>query len=72
VGANDLATITLPDGMTNVTHVDLRDNQLCSLALPDGLVRLSRLWLYGNPLLSVTVPFGMNLDGLTVYGYAMD
>jgi internalin A len=72
VGANDLATITLPDGMTNVTDVDLRDNQLRSLALPDGLVRLSSLWLNGNPLLSVSVPFGMNLDGLTVYGYSKD
>ena len=56
----ELISITLPDGLTNLKSLDLESNDLRSLTLPEGLTSLQVLDLSGNRLTSLTLP-----DGLT-------
>ncbi len=65
----NLTSLTLPVGMTNLTGLNLSENQLTNVVLPPDLGRLESLNLGGNQLTSLTVPSGLtNLVGFFVTG----
>src|SRR5207237_857339 len=63
-------SLILPEGLTNLTTLNLSANQLTNLILPQGLTRLSTLRLDGNPLTRLTLPDG--LTNLTVLDISFD
>ena len=65
LSGNQLTSLTLPVGLTNLTALNLSENQLTNLVLPPDLNRLESLDLGGNQLTSLNLPAGLtNLIGL--------
>ena len=59
-GNTNLARLTLPPGLTNLTSLFLRSNGLTNLLLPPDLGRLLHFDALGNRLSSFSVPPGLN------------
>ena len=53
---NQLTSLILPAGLTNLTSLYLYNNQLSDFSFPNGLTRLATLNLYNNQLRSLTLP----------------
>ena len=67
-GNNDISSLTLPEGLTNLDWLDLRNNQLTSLTLPNGLTNLREIHLEANQLTNLVLPEGLtNLQRLYLY-----
>jgi hypothetical protein len=65
----NLTSLTLPVGLTNLTALNLSENQLTNVVLPPDLSRLETLNLGGNQLTHFTVPSGLtDLTGLFLTG----
>jgi hypothetical protein len=56
LGQNQLTSLTLPPGLTNLTSLDLGYNRLTSITLPVGLTSLTSLYLGPNPLKTFVLP----------------
>jgi formylglycine-generating enzyme required for sulfatase activity len=68
-GNTNLANLTLPVGMTNLSGIFLRFNGLTNLLLPPDLNQLFTLDVLGNQLVSLTLPPGLtNLVDLFLAG----
>lgn len=59
-GNTNLARLTLPPGLTNLTGIFLRSNGLTNLTLPSDLDQLLHLDALGNQLSSIDLPRGLN------------
>jgi formylglycine-generating enzyme required for sulfatase activity len=69
VPGNQLTSLVLPAGMTNLTSIFLQGNQINELVLPSGLTNLQQLDLRTNVLTSLTIPPDMtNLTSLLLDG----
>lgn len=58
-GNEELRSLTLPVGLTNLTGVFLRYNQLTNLTLPSDLSRLVQIDALGNQLANLILPPGL-------------
>jgi hypothetical protein len=69
LGENQLTSLTLPAGLTNLTTLSLFYNQLTNFSFLSGMTSLTFLDLGGNQLTSLTLPAGLtNLTTLSLYG----
>jgi hypothetical protein len=79
---NQLTSLTLPTGLTNLTWLDLSDNQLTSFTLPGDLTSLTTLDLGNNPLTTLVLPEPLafraagwvansQIQGASVYTYPL-
>jgi hypothetical protein len=72
-GNPNLTSLTIPEGLTNLTAVFLRSNGLTNLTLARDLHRLQSLDVLDNRLASLTLPNGMtNLVDLFVSANALN
>jgi formylglycine-generating enzyme required for sulfatase activity len=58
-GNTNMASLSLPRGMTNLTGIFLRYNQLTNLSLPSDLNSLATMDVLGNQLLNLELPSGL-------------
>jgi Leucine-rich repeat (LRR) protein len=63
LGENQLISLQLPPGMTNLQQLFLQGNQLTNLSLPPNLDALFTLQLSGNQITTLTLP--VDLTSLT-------
>jgi Leucine-rich repeat (LRR) protein len=59
LGENQLVSLELPPGMTNLQGLFLADNQLTNLSLPPALSALTTLVLANNQITTLTLPAGL-------------
>jgi len=83
LSGNQLTSLTLPAGLTNLTTLGLECNHLTSLTLPPGLENLTYLDLGGIPLMTLVLPEPLALtrladtvaslrsEGVSVYTYPL-
>ena len=64
-----IISLILPEGLTELEHLSVADNQLNSLTLPEGLSNLRSIELVKNHLTSLTLPEGLvKLETLALWG----
>src|SRR4029077_13157667 len=64
--ANQLASLTLPAGLTNLVDLFLSGNQLTNLTLPPDMTQLNSLVLDGNPLATLVLSDPLAAGNLAV------
>ncbi len=56
---NQLASLTLPAGLTSLNRLNLEHNRLTDVSFLSGLTNLTALYLDNNQLTSLTLPAGL-------------
>jgi len=72
LGENQLASFTLPPGMTSLISVDLDANQMTSVTLPPDATNLTSIFVDGNPINTFVLSEALATNGLSTTVAALE